>query len=413
MDMARTSGHVNEITGVDWHPLERDIVLSASLDGSARIWNLNGKTQFQKLVCDKVYRAKNSRGQRTAVTAVAYHPGGREFALGTACGSLQIWNSTKVGPRPERVVYDCHTIGKPITAMVYNAGGSQIATRSSNDCSVHVWDAPRLCKSSKPVATCANVPTIYERANCDFSPNGKYLVVGCSGFENMDAGKRQEVGTVRIFHIDKGQQGRPLDDVPSKPGVGVVQVNWHPKLNQIFVGCSDARYVDESESISARRHALITSHSRFYSVMVLYDEAMSKNGALISLAKASRVVDGLSELLASRVPANAYVGEIVTPLASQSRGGKRKNVEEGTSNPSKLRRPELPATGIKVGGQSSASATFTQFIAKAILSNDKGIAGKDPREDLFKYHNEAERPGDKRLLAEKTAEEEEDEMKKF
>jgi hypothetical protein len=87
--------------------------------------------------------------------------------------------------------------------------------------------------------------------------------------------------------------------------------------------------------------------------MVLYDEERSKHGALISLSKAGRAVDGLSELLASRVPANTYIGEIVTPLASQSRGGKRKNTEEGTSNPSKLRRPELPATGIKVGGQSS------------------------------------------------------------
>lgn len=243
MDMARTSGHVHEVTGVDWHPLERDIVLTSSLDGSARLWNLNGKTQFQKLVCDKVYRAKNVRGQRTAVTAVAYHPGGREFALGTACGSLQIWGAVKVGPRPERVVYSAHSEGNPITAVVYNAGGTQIATRSSKDNAVHVWDASRLSKSSKPVATCSNVPTIHERASCGFSPNGKYLVVGCSGFENTEAGKRQEVGTVRFFQLSGDQGGKAIDDVPSKPGLGVVQVIWHGKLNQIFVGCSDGRYV--------------------------------------------------------------------------------------------------------------------------------------------------------------------------
>lgn len=243
MDMARTSGHVHEVTGVDWHPLERDIVLTSSLDGSARLWNLNGKTQFQKLVCDKVYRAKNARGQRTAVTAVAYHPGGREFALGTACGSLQIWSSVKVGPRPERVVYNAHSEGKPVTAVVYNPGGTQVATRSSSDNAVHVWDARRLSKSSKPVATCSNVPATHERSSCDFSPNGKYLVVGCSGFETTNSGKRQEVGTVRFFQVAGGQEGKAIDEVPSKPGVGVVQVKWHGKLNQIFVGCSDGRYV--------------------------------------------------------------------------------------------------------------------------------------------------------------------------
>lgn len=148
------------------------------------------------------------------------------------------------------------------------------------------------------------------------------------------------------------------------------------------------------------------------SVVVLYDETMSKNGALISFSKAGRKLDGLSELLASKVPTNAFVGEIVTPLSSQTRGGKRKNLDEGSIPSSKQRRPELPATGIKVGGQSSASATFTQFIARTLLNNDgKGIAGRDPREDLFKYHDASELRGDKPLLADKTAEEEEEERR--
>ena len=244
MDMARTSGHVHTVTGIDWHPLERDIVLTSSMDGSARLWNLNGKTQFQKLVCDKVYRAKNARGQRTAITAVAYHPGGREFSMGTACGSLQIWSTTKVGPRPDRVVYDAHSEGKPITAVVYNPGGTHIATRSSSDTAVHVWDARRLSKSSRPVASCSNVPTTHEGSSCDFSPNGKFLAIGCSGFDTTDAGKRQEVGTVRFFQVSEGEAGKPIDEVPAKAGVGVVQVKWDAKLNQIVVGCSDARYVE-------------------------------------------------------------------------------------------------------------------------------------------------------------------------
>ena len=80
VDQAKTSGHTAAVTGVAWHPLERDIVLSSSNDGSARLWNLNGKTQFQMLVCEKVFQPKSIKGQRTNVTCIAYHPGGREFA---------------------------------------------------------------------------------------------------------------------------------------------------------------------------------------------------------------------------------------------------------------------------------------------------------------------------------------------
>jgi WD40 repeat protein len=244
MDMARTSGHANAITGIDWHPFEKEIVLTASLDGSVRLWNLKGKTVFYKLTCETVYSIKSARGKRTAVTSVAFHPGGRDFAVGTSCGSVQIWNATKVGPRPDRVVYDAHGDGNPISSIVYNLGGTQIATRSvEDDTAVHVWNVRKLSKAAKPVASCSNVPTIHERTSCDFSPNGKYLVVGCSDYEKNVQGQRQEIGTVKIFAISSGEKGEAIDEVLAKPGVGVVHVKWHVKLNQIFAGCSDGRYV--------------------------------------------------------------------------------------------------------------------------------------------------------------------------
>eukprot|EP00957_Ditylum_brightwellii_P203093 15333189-Ditylum_brightwellii.AAC.1 len=95
-DQSKTTGHTSTTTSVSWHPLERDIVLTSSIDGSARLWNVaKGKTQFQKLCCTSVYRAKDSKGRRTNVTCVTFHPSGRQFALGTSCGSIQIWNATK------------------------------------------------------------------------------------------------------------------------------------------------------------------------------------------------------------------------------------------------------------------------------------------------------------------------------
>ena len=160
-DQALTTGHTAAVTGVDWHPFERDIVLTSSTDhGSARIWSVNGKTQFHFLICDKVYRATNAKGQKVGVTAFAFHPGGRELVLGTACGSIQIWNATRVGARRDRETFHSHGEGRPVNSLSYNVDGSQIASRSVD--MLKVWDAKRLSRSSSPLVACPGLPTVHE-----------------------------------------------------------------------------------------------------------------------------------------------------------------------------------------------------------------------------------------------------------
>mmetsp|Transcript_5149 Transcript_5149/g.8050 ORF Transcript_5149/g.8050 Transcript_5149/m.8050 type:complete len:779 (-) Transcript_5149:111-2447(-) len=393
MDMAQTSGHVNEVTGVSWHPFERNLVLTSSLDGSARQWNLVGKTQFHKLVSDKVYRVKNPKGQRTQVACVVYHPGGREFAVGTSCGTLQLWNAAIIKPRPERMV----VVGtsSSITSLSYNPDGTQIATRSNDNnnddtTSIHIWDTRRLSKSSQPLFSCSDVPSLYKTANCEYSPNGKMLLVACSQYRNDTTTTKANTmeGIIKIFSV---KEKKLIGEVPaSKLGVGVVQVKWHSKLNQILVGNSDG------------------------SIDVYYDETMSRNGALLSVAKAGKTVDSLSQLLASRIPTNGVMGEIIAPFASHGSKRKKAGGDDDSETPSarsRRRIPEPPARGIKVGGQSSASATFTQFISGEMKKKAKMIAGRDPRQDLFQYHDKNSNKANQTILAEKTMEQEEEEEK--
>ena len=247
-DQARTTGHTAAVTGVDWHPFERDTVLTSSNDGSARIWNLNGRTQFNFLICDKVYRAKNAKGQKVGVTAVSFHPGGRELVLGTACGSIQIWNATRVGARPEREIFHSHGEGRPVNFLSYNVDGSQIASRSADDNVVKVWDAKRLSRSSSPIVICQCLPTVYERSNAAFSPDGRLLCAGTSEYRKGPNNERFEEGSLKIFLIrnDSGKTssqkpGALLSDLQVPGSVGIIMVNWHAKLNQILVGCSDGR----------------------------------------------------------------------------------------------------------------------------------------------------------------------------
>ena len=146
---------------------------------------------------------------------------------------------------------------------------------------------------------------------------------------------------------------------------------------------------------------------------VYFDEKFSKKGALISSAKAGKAQDSLSALLNSRAPTGSagISGEIITPLY-QPGGHKRKRKDDEETN--KSRAPQAPASGkYKIGSQSGAAVTLQQFVANSSINQNKVIAGKDPREELFKFNtgksflNQAyDTEG---ILAEKTVEQEEEE----
>jgi FHA domain/WD domain, G-beta repeat len=63
-DPTKTVGHTGTVTSVQCHPLESAIVITSSIDGSIRMWNIRtGKNQFQKfLTCDSIASIKNRKG---------------------------------------------------------------------------------------------------------------------------------------------------------------------------------------------------------------------------------------------------------------------------------------------------------------------------------------------------------------
>lgn len=403
-DQSKTSGHTAAVTAVDWHPLERDIVLTASLDGSVRIWNLNGKTQFQMLVCDKVYQAKNAKGQRTAVTCAAFHPAGREFGLGTACGSIQVWSRTRASARPERVLFLAHGTGNPVSSLTYSLDGSKLATRSAGDDVVKVWSAQKISRSSVPTHVCTSASNDHDRANAAFSNDGKILVAGVS-WSDKSGDLRHEVGQLNFYDISSAAESvAPLVSLDLDKGIGPNIVKWHPKICQIFVGCSTGQTI------------------------IYFDLMISRKGAISAAGKAGKKLDDLSLLLRSRAPTGsaAISGEIITPLYNEmghnnkrKRGGGDDDDDDDTDKGDRMaREPERPATGKhKTGGQTAGGKkSFQQFVADKNMGANKEIAGRDPREALFKYKEgksfvDRAYEGNKSKLAEKTAEQEEEESK--
>lgn len=367
-DQAKTVGHTSAVTAVDWHPLERDIVVTASMDGSARLWNLQGKTQFDMLVCEKVFQAKNSKGQRTAVCCVCFHPSGREFALGTACGSIQIWNHARVSTRPERVVYDAHGEKAAVTCLVYNFDGSLLASRSVGDSTAKIWTASRISRSSAPLIVCKDLESLHEQANLAFSPDSKVICAGASAMVD----KGSEVGRLCFYDISKNSPEAtnvrlPIISLDLAKKASPVVIKWHNKLQQILVGCADG------------------------SVTIFYDRLQSKNGALLVSSKASQI-DSLSEILHSRAEAsgNLISGPVITPFSlpmyREDHTSEKKRKRQERKDPVKSKEPERPATGKhKTGGQEGSNVTFAQFVADGRVAKGKAIAGEDPREALLRF----------------------------
>lgn len=424
MDQTKTIGHTATVTAVSWHPFERNVVLTGSNDGSARLWNLTGRTQFQMLCCGKVFLAKTKRGQRTAVTAICFHPGGREFAVGTACGSIQIWSGARVSGRPERAVYDAHGgEQRPIHSLTYNVDGSILASRSAEDDTVKVWNARKLSRSAKPMIICRQLPTLHERANAAFSPDGKLLCAGSSMFQQNDNNTpqqqqrqqkseqdRQEIGSLKFYSLQQSTMHSgggdafidPILSIDTENNASPVLVKWHSKINQVITACSNG------------------------GVVIFYDPQRSFKGALLPAAKVSRGEDDLTALLRTRVPQGsaAFVGtsEILTPNAlpmyrkEEISDRKRKRLER--KDPVKSREPERPTSGKhKKGGQVGGSLTLQQFVSDQSTAQTKAIAKTNPREALMKYSegrsfiSQAYKGNKERILAEKTMEEEEEEMK--
>ena len=100
--MSKTKGHVAVVTGIAWHPRDNEMLLTSSLDGSLRTWNLNGRKHFDALICNQVIKARDENGRRVGITSSCYNStDGNLFAGVTSSGGLQIWK-TKGGSKYDR-----------------------------------------------------------------------------------------------------------------------------------------------------------------------------------------------------------------------------------------------------------------------------------------------------------------------
>ncbi len=150
-------GHGDEVFSVEFSP-DGSLLVSASKDGTARLWDLaTGTTRF------------TLNGHASEVTSVAFHPKGNRVATGSEDHTIRVWHPATgelVG------VLSGHT--DHVLCVAFSPDGDWLAT-GGRDASVRIWKADSLDLVATLDAARGNVRAL------DFSADGTLLVADESG----------------------------------------------------------------------------------------------------------------------------------------------------------------------------------------------------------------------------------------
>lgn len=379
--MTNTKGHTSCLAHAEFHPYDKDTVLTAANDGTVRVWDLNGQLNFAGLLsCKQVMKLRSERNLRLAATACAYSTeNGSTVAGGGEDGSLHLFDArfTKFA-RARATVRAAHQ-GK-ITCIQFSPDSRTIASRGMDDV-VKLWDARKF---KEPLKEFPGVPTLYETANVAFSPDGRLVAAGTSGKPGEGSGR------VRFFDAQRTEgvgNGPLLEIVVTDEGAGVVRLAWPAKINHLL--CATAAG----------------------STRVLYSPVHSTRGALMSVRRQPR-----RHRLEDFVP--DYVGEIENPNALPMYKAKEKvKWSAKRRDPIISKMPERPQGARGSGGKINTQMGFAEFIMRGSAAPDS-MKEQDSRAELLKYHKAAEQHKEfiggayatnqpKTILASMTLEEEE------
>lgn len=368
-DLSNTKGHTMEVTGAQWHPFEKDVVLTCSLDGSLRVWNLLGDSTFGQLVNAHVLKVRGpSSASRLGVTCCAYSPSGTKMVGGASDGSVHVWLERKVYSRPDLVLRaDCCSKAM-LTAVTVAVDSRTLAMRSDTG-HVVLWDIHNSTTAKTELKVISGLNNDNQYADVVFSPDGSILCCGTSplgsstgsAITSSEKTSSDRVGASKLHFYDvSGPSISPILVVVIGAGLSVLALKWHASTNQLLCALSSG------------------------AVRVFFDPLLSKKGALLSAHKAPKRVKDMTDF--------AAVGEIFNPLAlpmyrTEMPGDKRKK-KAALQDPYLCKIPEKPLEG-GPGTRPNNSFFFTNYMMKdRVVDNTRAT---DPREALMQAAEEAQK----------------------
>lgn len=268
--MGNTKGHTSSITGVAWHPKDKNVFVSSSLDATIRVWDLTVNLGMTTITKQKdLIRVKNAQGRKATISCVSFSPDGNWIIGGIEDGSIQLWKSSGPFLRPNTTIKSAHETreGSCITSIKMSRDGSKLLSRAMDN-TLKLWNAK---SPSKPaVFVWSDLLTLHEETECGFSPDEKTVFTGTSSVppvasesSSTDSSRDPSLttGSIVFFDIESGNMIRKIGIVENGD---VIACFWHVRLNQIIASCSTG------------------------DVKVLYNPQLSVNGACLSVKKAAK-----------------------------------------------------------------------------------------------------------------------------
>ncbi|ROW13052.1 hypothetical protein VPNG_05988 [Cytospora leucostoma] len=343
-DMHNTKGHVSEITTGTWHPNDKNLCVTAGTDSTLRIWDINNKRSQKDIIVFKS-KAAGSAG-RTRMTAVAWGApaqGGSNVLVAAALdGSLVMYSGNAPFTRPTGEVRQAHTPNTWTGGVDISSDGRMVVTRGG-DGLIKLWDTRKF---KEPLVSVEHPSTSdrFAMTNIKYSPNSTSIITGSASGH---------------LHILNPGNLKPEHVTPITPGVPLIVVDWHEKLNQIVTG-----------SANAETH-------------VLYNPTMSKRGAVDVMSKApkKRHIDDNSALTMDQT-LGLSGDSIITPGAMTAQ--QRKGGVTGSGKSLDPRRPQVQQITPFMRSEPDEKHIEENIPLSKMLH-------EDPREALLKYADVAKK----------------------
>ena len=347
VDIRRNKGHVGALTSGCWHPKIKDEFLTASTDGSLRIWLTAGRGRKS----ESSIKCKSQGGLKTTPTACTFSRDGLLVCAACEDGSIQMWDHRKAFVNVAMMLRDAHQKGSVTSSIAYGYDNRHLATRGGDD-TLKLWDIRNF---KKPVHVASNLFSRFEMTECSFSPDDKMVITGTS----MDRGDTS--GKLLFFEKDTFDKVSEMEIGNSH----VIKALWHPKLNQMMIGSGDGI------------------------VRLYFDPERSLNGAKLCIGK-TKTKAKTTQYMATQ--------QIITPYSlpmfrQEKQKSTRKQAEKARRDPVKSKRPDLPMGMKGTGGRvATGGSTLHSFMAKQISVKNKDDH-IDPRERILRHAKEsAENP---------------------
>lgn len=342
-DMANTKGHTAQLTSGCWHPVAKEEFLTSSLDSTLRIWAIPNSKQQKNVI-----KTRAQGGLRTSPTACTYSREGNLIAAGCADGSVQMWDTRRMFVNTTHCVRDAHQRGNEISCITFSYLGTQLATRSCDE-TMKLWDM-RLLK--RPVNVFIDLFSRYDTTDCCYSPNDSLIMTGES------LGRNRENANILFYNTKTFELVNAIPITNSH----VIKCIWHPKLNQIFVGCGDG------------------------TIKGFYDERKSLRGSKLCVVKTYRKKKQVEVMGTTQV-----ITPHALPMFRQEKTrSHRKKMEKERLDPVKSRRPDLPIVSGQGGRVASSGGTLSSYVIRNLGLSKRVDDDQDPREAILKYAKEAE-----------------------